>query len=201
VGEAGRPARPRVVRVGDFPVVEASRRASLVRVGTRSRRSVRGFGSFFLRGRSLWRGFLRGLSFSVVECGYPLFRYSTHMMQIFYLDASYVYNGLKCFCKCFRRMFQMFYLFSDIRCNCYIWIFQNKIEGCISLSPFGCLASVSGAGRRRQSLLARAAPRACGWPQQARRGRADAGSETRGNGTGVRTKDLASGCTGAGHAL
>jgi hypothetical protein len=28
VGEAGRPARPRVVRVGDFPMVEASRRAS-----------------------------------------------------------------------------------------------------------------------------------------------------------------------------
>jgi hypothetical protein len=53
VGEAGRPARPRVVRVGDFPVVEASRRASLVRVGTWSRRSVRGFGSLYLRGRSL----------------------------------------------------------------------------------------------------------------------------------------------------
>jgi hypothetical protein len=68
VGEAGRPARPRVVRVGDFPVVEASRRASLVRVGTWSRRSVRGFGSFYLRGQ---HGFLRGLSFLVVECGSP----------------------------------------------------------------------------------------------------------------------------------
>jgi hypothetical protein len=32
VNEVGRPARPWVVRVGDFSVVEASRRASLVRV-------------------------------------------------------------------------------------------------------------------------------------------------------------------------
>jgi hypothetical protein len=35
----GRPSRPRVVRVGEFPGVEASRRASLVRVGTWSRAS------------------------------------------------------------------------------------------------------------------------------------------------------------------
>jgi hypothetical protein len=34
-----------------------------------------GFGSFCLRGWSLWRGFLRGFSFLIVECGYPLFRY------------------------------------------------------------------------------------------------------------------------------
>jgi hypothetical protein len=34
VNEVGRPARPWVVRVGDFSVAEASRRASLVRVGT-----------------------------------------------------------------------------------------------------------------------------------------------------------------------
>jgi hypothetical protein len=33
-------ARPRVVRVGDFSVVEASYRASLVRVGTWSRHPV-----------------------------------------------------------------------------------------------------------------------------------------------------------------
>jgi hypothetical protein len=77
VSEAGRPARPRVIRVRDFPVVEAARRASLVRVRTWLRRSVRDFGSFYLRGRSPWRGFLRGLSFLIVECGYPLFRYLT----------------------------------------------------------------------------------------------------------------------------
>jgi hypothetical protein len=58
-------------------VVEAVRRASLVRVGTWSRRYVRGFGSLYLRERSLWRGFVRGLSFLVVECGYPLIRYPT----------------------------------------------------------------------------------------------------------------------------
>jgi hypothetical protein len=40
VNEMGRPARPWVVRVGDFSVVEASCRASLVRVGTWSRRPV-----------------------------------------------------------------------------------------------------------------------------------------------------------------
>jgi hypothetical protein len=38
---------------------------------------VHGFGSFCLHGRSLWRDFLRGLSFLVIECGYPLFRYPT----------------------------------------------------------------------------------------------------------------------------
>jgi hypothetical protein len=40
VSEVGRLARPRVVRVGDFSMVEASHRASLVRVGTWSRRPV-----------------------------------------------------------------------------------------------------------------------------------------------------------------
>jgi hypothetical protein len=40
VNELGRPARPWVVRVGDFSLVEASYRASLVRVGTWSRRPV-----------------------------------------------------------------------------------------------------------------------------------------------------------------
>jgi hypothetical protein len=58
-------------------MVEASHRASLVRVRTWSRRLVRGFGSLYLRRRSLWCGFLRGLSSLVVECGYPLFRYLT----------------------------------------------------------------------------------------------------------------------------
>jgi hypothetical protein len=77
VGEAGQPARPRVVRVKDFPMVEASRRASLVRVGTWSRRSVRGFGSLYPHGRSLGVVFSGGLFFLVVEFGYPLFRYPT----------------------------------------------------------------------------------------------------------------------------
>jgi hypothetical protein len=58
-------------------MVEASRRESLVRVRTWSRRFVRGFGSLYLRGRSLGVVFSEGLSFLVVECGYPLFRYPT----------------------------------------------------------------------------------------------------------------------------
>jgi hypothetical protein len=60
-------------------VVEASRRASLVRVGTWPRRSVRGFSSLYLRGRSLDVVFSGGLSFLVVEFGYPLFRYPTNL--------------------------------------------------------------------------------------------------------------------------
>jgi hypothetical protein len=59
VSEVGRPARPRVMRVGDFSVVEVSRRASLMRVGTWSRCLVRHFGSFRLCGQSFWHGFLR----------------------------------------------------------------------------------------------------------------------------------------------
>jgi hypothetical protein len=60
VSEAGRPARPRVVRVRDFPVVEASRRASLVRVGTWSRRLVHGLA------RSVFVGEVFGVVFSGV---------------------------------------------------------------------------------------------------------------------------------------
>jgi hypothetical protein len=77
VSEVGRPARPRVMRVGGFSVVEASRRASLVRVGTWSRCFIRRFGSFRLCGQSSWRGFFRGLFFLIVDCGYPLFGYLT----------------------------------------------------------------------------------------------------------------------------
>jgi hypothetical protein len=47
---------------------------------------------------------------------------STQMMQIFYLDAAYVYNGYMCFCKCFRRMFHLFLV---VYYNCCIWMFQN----------------------------------------------------------------------------
>jgi hypothetical protein len=77
VSEVGRPARPRVVRVGDFSMVEAFRRASLVWVETWSRRFVRHFGSFHLCGQSSWSGFFRGLFCLIVDCGYPLFWYPT----------------------------------------------------------------------------------------------------------------------------
>ena len=51
----------------------------------------------------------------------------THMMQVFYLDVAMftmVSSVFRCFCKCFRNMFQMFHLFSYVYCGC-IWMFQN----------------------------------------------------------------------------
>jgi hypothetical protein len=84
----GRPARPRVVRVGDFSVVEVSYRESLVRVGTWSRRpaerasceSERGRGvSFVVLARPVFVGRAFGvvLFFLIVDYGYPLFWYPT----------------------------------------------------------------------------------------------------------------------------
>jgi hypothetical protein len=51
---------------------------------------VRGFGSLYLRGQSLGVDFLGGLSFLVVECGYPLFRYPTG------LDLNMAREGPRC---------------------------------------------------------------------------------------------------------
>ena len=48
-----------------------------------------------------------------------------------------------CFCKCFRRIFQMFHLFSDV---CCIWMFQTRSSVASPSSPFCCLASMSSAG-------------------------------------------------------
>jgi hypothetical protein len=80
------------VRVGDFSVVEVFRRASLVRVGMWSRRFVRRFGPSRLGGQSFWRGFLRGLFFLIVDCGYPLFVVSDKYFFRFrsLLGTSYV---------------------------------------------------------------------------------------------------------------
>jgi hypothetical protein len=49
-----------------------------------------------------------------------------HMLQMFYLDDAYVCNGFssvfRCFCKCLRRMLQMFQLFQTMlqvfACRC-----------------------------------------------------------------------------------
>jgi hypothetical protein len=76
VNEVGRPAQPWIVRVGDFSVVEASCRASLVRVKTWLRRPVerasyesgRGRGVSFVVSASPV-----GFVFLIVDCGYPLF--------------------------------------------------------------------------------------------------------------------------------
>jgi hypothetical protein len=75
VSEVGRSARPRVVRVGDFSVVEVFRQASLVRVGTWSRRPIervsceseRGRGvSFVVLARPVSVGWVFGVVFSEV---------------------------------------------------------------------------------------------------------------------------------------
>jgi len=42
---------------------------------------------------------------------------------------------LRCFCKCFRYIFQVFHLSSNVCCKCYIWMFQQQMECCISLLP------------------------------------------------------------------
>jgi hypothetical protein len=67
VNEVGRPARPWVVRIGDFSVVEASRRASLVRVETWSRCPVERVSYESEHGRPV------GLFSLIVDCGCPLF--------------------------------------------------------------------------------------------------------------------------------
>jgi hypothetical protein len=33
------------------------------------------------------------------------------------------------FCKCFRRMLQVFHLFSDICCKCFIWMLRKSRSG------------------------------------------------------------------------
>jgi hypothetical protein len=53
VSAVGRPARPRVVRVGDFSVVEVFRRASLVRAGMWPRRPVERVSCESERGRGV----------------------------------------------------------------------------------------------------------------------------------------------------
>jgi hypothetical protein len=54
------------------------------------------------------------------------FRCFRNMLQVFYMDVikvdrdvAYVAMAIH---VCFKCMFQMFYLFSDICCKCFIWI-------------------------------------------------------------------------------
>jgi hypothetical protein len=48
----------------------------------------------------------------------------THIFQVFYLDIVYVLqwflNVFRCFCKCFRRMFQVLHMPSDVCFKCCI---------------------------------------------------------------------------------
>jgi hypothetical protein len=72
MNRAGRAARPGVVRVGDFPIVEMLCRASLVRVRTRSRRPVEGASYESERSRGVPSSMPR-TSRNVVEASRPLF--------------------------------------------------------------------------------------------------------------------------------
>jgi hypothetical protein len=77
-----------------------------------------------------------------------------HMMQVFYLDVAYAYNGFKCFCKCFRRMFQIFlFVFRHILQLLHLDV--SKLDRVLHRPHrlFCYLASVLGAGRRRRSKL------------------------------------------------
>jgi hypothetical protein len=51
-------------------------------------------------------------------------------LQVFHLDVACVCNGFQMFsghfCKCFRRLFQVFHLSSFVCCNCCICIFKSK---------------------------------------------------------------------------
>jgi hypothetical protein len=53
-----------------------------------------------------------------------VFRCLIRMLQVFYLDVVYVCNGFQMFFrhfrKCFRRLIQVFHLFSSVCCNCRI---------------------------------------------------------------------------------
>jgi hypothetical protein len=45
------------------------------------------------------------------------------MLQVFYLDVAYIFNG---FLKCFRDMFQKFHLSSEACYKWFIWIFRSR---------------------------------------------------------------------------
>jgi hypothetical protein len=57
-------------------------------------------------------------------CVYLDVAYVSHMLQVFYLDVVYVSamvsSVFRCFCKCFRYMFEVFHLPLDVCCNCCI---------------------------------------------------------------------------------
>jgi hypothetical protein len=64
----------------------------------------------------------------------------------------------RCFCRCFGCMF---YLFSDICCNCCFWMFQTRSSVASLFSPFFYLASVSGVGSGGSPHWYGRAPHAC----------------------------------------
>jgi hypothetical protein len=129
----------------------------------------------------------------------------TYMMQVFYLNVAYVYNGFKCFSSIFTSV-------SDACFKCFIYFqtyvaskcFKTRASVASPSSPFSCLTSVSSASRRRRFLLAWAGPTclragATGEAWAAIRGTRDGGQRRRRpNGRG---RGLAFGRPGASHAL
>jgi hypothetical protein len=65
------------------------------------------------------------------ECVYLDVAYVfTHMLQMFYLNVVHVCDWFQVcfqvfFYKCFKSMFQVFHLSSDVCCKCCIWMFQK----------------------------------------------------------------------------
>ena len=92
-----------------------------------------------------------------------------------------IFTVVQVFCKCFRRRFQMFNLFSVyVAFGC----FQTRSSVVSLSSSFCCLASVLGAGRRRR------APHACGRVQQTWCGWTGVGRGSRGSGASIQTRGL-----------
>jgi hypothetical protein len=85
VNKVGRVARPRVVRVRDFSVVEASCRASLVRVGMWSRRPVERASYESERGRGV-TSIVPHTSQNVVEVSRSLF-----WLVLFLVGSGFVF--------------------------------------------------------------------------------------------------------------
>jgi hypothetical protein len=59
------------------------------------------------------------------KCVYLDVAYVSHIcLQVFYLDVTCVFamasSIFRCFYKCFRCMFQVFHVPSDVYCKCYI---------------------------------------------------------------------------------
>jgi hypothetical protein len=57
------------------------------------------------------------------KCVYLDVIYVSHInLQVFYLDVAYVFvvvpSVFRCFCKCFRCMFQVFDLLLNVCCKC-----------------------------------------------------------------------------------
>jgi hypothetical protein len=141
--------------------------------------------------------FIRMLQVCLPGCCICFYTYAASV----YLDVAYVYNGFKCFLGVFASVsyawFKCFICFQTYVTIVASGCFKTRTSVASPSSPFCCLVSVLGVGRRRRD------PHACGQVQQARRGRAGTGCRTwdGGNGAGIQTEGLAFKSPGTSHAL